>query len=1745
MRLSTNKLFRLSLSLTLINVLFPCLLVSADLRQRNIIISKSKNTALSSNNTDVININNPSQNGISHNQFDAFDIHKGVIFNNSLEDGISKIGGAIEKNPNLTKNASVIVSEITSKQASQINGILEVFGKKANLVFANENGFSVNGAAFLNTEGVTLSTGKFNDNFLNIDSDARIKIGNSGIIVDGDYFNVISRGIDIAGSIAHYEKGKNLSNINFIAGLNTVDLNNPNSPKISAKLTTQKDKKIDYGIDGKYLGSMYANKVTLISTEEGVGVRHSGVVRSIKDVMVKAKDKVEFQALGVNRNGSISIEAKEIQSSLINADNISLKAEGKITNKGLYRGNEITVNSNSFENAKTVDISKETKDIFKTNQKKSQIYAGTISVNATDKIDNFGSINVLNDIVLNTNSLNNKGEISANNNIDLVLSAFDNGGKIISQNNITLEANDDLDLNARTLHAKNLLDISSNENLRVNSKLENLGSIQLNARNIYINALVASGKDLVLHSRGSIENNGYLYSVKNTTLNALIVMNDSMIDSLQDLSINSKYVNNNSLIYASRDINIEAQTLNNIAQMIGSLTYFTDNTRGFGWANYGDTAFKRWNMEARVNNILKYINSLDSKQGIIQSSKNININTISRDRNRRIYNEGKILAKNNISTFGKINNVTLSKDITMREVFSKIKVGGFFAREYLGSWNTNSTHYFTRGESLLDALRYFSSNAAKNHQRESAWNALKDAARKNKTLRQYFSLLLGSNYASQRFVPNQNSWNLNAKMIFKAKSQAQIASNGRLNIVSSSITQGLSSSLNRDFALIESNVKKAVNSRDLILSSIPDIVNSRLFTINIHKDDVVSNDRGGLVGKAAVSIDTGSLSSSLSGISSEGQVNINASDEANFISSQLDGSEVNINANRANISTALATNEEGTSTSVSKTEIKGQNSVTINTNDDLNIQNSDITASAQNSQINLNSQDGDVNIKNDYSTSSSFTQEQTGDNVSTSSTQSNTVLSSNISADNLSISAKKDANIVSSNISSTSQQGSIDINAQNVNIADAQENTKIQNEEYSRSSTEINHKSTSLTTSTSQGSSLTSQNNININASNDVKITGSNIQAQNSANLNAKNISVNSGATKISSSSQASNTQIAGFRQTTQNVESSVVASSSISANNEVNLNAKDKVDIKGSNLKGEETNVNGNEVNFIAAQNQTHTQTNSLGVGIFANANLELGGQGISANYSHAGQIANTKKLDSESSITQGGLRSDLFGAGEVGVELISTQKTTNEVTNVSSRLEGSNINVNSNNTLDIGGANLKANKDINLKGGEIKSTKYADTKTHSSTGFSLSVKEKLESLSPIASFANQVSQNLHSEQKGLKPNPGIIAAQISASTVNMLSNNLVTGNSNQTIGFKFNQSQSSSSNENITQITAGENLNISSTKGNITLNGTNANANNISINSKKDLIVNAAKSKASSSNIQFEATITNRQTAGYHIIDGGVAGNAVEFFTNGSYSRTDESKFSNTTLNANNDVSIKTKNNTVLNGANVNANNVNLDIGKNLEINSLVDTSNSEKYGGTLSGTITGALSSNHIATGSVSGMVGFGYNKSNKAEVSTQSGFNAKNEINGGVGESLSLKAGILNSKVGSGNLEVARKVLESDVKTYEKSDGATVRINGGTNTSFGAVVDIEDHINKTGSANSASNININGNKNNIISTDTQNTQSSTDSSWAGGTVNFSTSVTKVKDAVNHIRGMNSNPTSSTNTMHVNEITETTRF
>ncbi|HBK1672718.1 TPA: hemagglutinin repeat-containing protein [Campylobacter coli] len=908
----------------------------------------------------------------------------------------------------------------------------------------------------------------------------------------------------------------------------------------------------------------------------------------------------------------------------------------------------------------------------------------------------------------------------------------------------------------------------------------------------------------------------------------------------------------------------------------------------------------------------------------------------------------------------------------------------------------------------------------------------------------------------------------------------------------------------------------------------------------LSKETIGNNEiKSNLTGKTGVDINTQSFNSLLGGIASEGQININAGNEINLQSSNLNAQNINLSANNVNIDTVLGIDEKGSYNSIKKGEIKANNVVNIDSVNDLNIKNSDISTSANDSKIVLISQKGDVNIKNDYSKSSSFEQINTDSQKSNTTTSIDGVLSTNIKGANVGIVSNQDVNIIASNINADSK---IDINANNVNIKDAHELSKTKTDGVYLKPVEISYESANLETSKSISSTLNSKGDININTNGNIAITGSTLQADKSANLNGEN--------KISSSSHSSTSSIAGYKQSSVNTDASLVSSSQIQSDI-LNLNAQKNVSIKGSELNGGEIDIKADKVDFIAAQNKTHTESDSIAIGVFANANLELTGNGVAVNYSFVQDKANANTTNSSNSITQGGVRSDLLGTAEAGLEFSKTEKISDELSHVSNTIKGSNININANNALDIGGANFEANKDINLRAGEIVSTKYEDTKTQSSTGFGLYIKERIEATSPIASAINQSAQNAAAKNENLGVNYGIVASQALANTANIFSNNLINTTSNQTLGFKFNQDKSQSSSENISKINAGDNLNLESTKGSIVLNGVEAKANSINIEAKDNVILNAAKSKNSSSSSSLEIAATNKQTAGYHAVDGGTVGEGIEGFASASYSKSNETQFTNANLNANN-ININTGKDFTLNGANVKASNdAILNVGGNLEVNSLADSLNSQKYSALLNASGTGGLSSNHLVAGSVSGTLGIGYAKTDKTTVTTQSGISAGNEINGHVNGNLNLQGGILNSDNQKGNLLVDGKVTNSEVSVYEKSDGATIRLSGGTNQSFGGVVDIDDHIDKTGSVNSAANININNNKNHGISTDTQNITDTQDHSWAGGTINLNSSISKIKNGISKVTGSDStsnqpsNQPSKSDGPYINESTQTTRL
>ncbi|EAI2583090.1 hemagglutinin repeat-containing protein [Campylobacter coli] len=908
----------------------------------------------------------------------------------------------------------------------------------------------------------------------------------------------------------------------------------------------------------------------------------------------------------------------------------------------------------------------------------------------------------------------------------------------------------------------------------------------------------------------------------------------------------------------------------------------------------------------------------------------------------------------------------------------------------------------------------------------------------------------------------------------------------------------------------------------------------------LSKETIGNNEiKSNLTGKTGVDINTQSFNSLLGGIASEGQININAGNEINLQSSNLNAQNINLSANNVNIDTVLGIDEKGSYNSIKKGEIKANNVVNIDSVNDLNIKNSDISTSANDSKIVLISQKGDVNIKNDYSKSSSFEQINTDSQKSNTTTSIDGVLSTNIKGANVGIVSNQDVNIIASNINADSK---IDINANNVNIKDAHELSKTKTDGVYLKPVEISYESANLETSKSISSTLNSKGDININTNGNIAITGSTLQADKSANLNGEN--------KISSSSHSSTSSIAGYKQSSVNTDTSLVSSSQIQSDI-LNLNAQKNVSIKGSELNGGEIDIKADKVDFIAAQNKTHTESDSIAIGVFANANLELTGNGVAVNYSFVQDKANANTTNSSNSITQGGVRSDLLGTAEAGLEFSKTEKISDELSHVSNTIKGSNININANNALDIGGANFEANKDINLRAGEIVSTKYEDIKTQSSTGFGLYIKERIEATSPIASAINQSAQNAAAKNENLGVNYGIVASQALANTANIFSNNLINTTSNQTLGFKFNQDKSQSSSENISKINAGDNLNLESTKGSIVLNGVEAKANSINIEAKDNVILNAAKSKNSSSSSSLEIAATNKQTAGYHAVDGGTVGEGIEGFASASYSKSNETQFTNANLNANN-ININTGKDFTLNGANAKASNdAILNVGGNLEVNSLADSLNSQKYSALLNASGTGGLSSNHLVTGSVSGTLGIGYAKTDKTTVTTQSGISAGNEINGHVNGNLNLQGGILNSDNQKGNLLVDGKVTNSEVSVYEKSDVATIRLSGGTNQSFGGVVHIDDHIDKTGSVNSAANININNNKNHGISTDTQNTTDTQDHSWAGGTINLNSSISKIKNGISKVTGSDStsnqpsNQPSKSDGPYINESTQTTRL
>ena len=616
--------------------------------------SKNLNVDKAINGVPLVNIEAPNNNGISHNVYKDFNVDgRGAILNNSKDLTNSQLGGLIYGNPNLqnSKEASTIINEVSGVNRSRIEGYQEIAGKKANYILANPNGIYINGAGFINTGNVTLTTGSGND-----------------------LLNPEKGTIEVAG------KGLDLRNINkaeLVARVAELSAPIYGGEEVNLKLGSQgQSNKPEYALDARELGSIYAGRINIVVNEDGVGVKTEAPMYAEKgDVVISSKGKVYLKDTQAKGDIKISSTGTEISDKLVAENTINIESK-KTKNSGQIQANkDITINgnvdsSNLISTNKDISISRDLKN-------SGQISAKNLT---TNNIDNKGNIITINDI--NSQSITNNGKLLAGNQItseDLtntsvvqgktlnVKNKINSNGKIITDNISTKDISNSGNIssiniktqeltnsgeiisnNLSSNNLKNSKELYVNGNLKVESSLNNSGIIEgleLNTKSI------ENTGNITIKNKLEVQDLNNKKDTANVNAGFLDAQNKiSSVGNIKAVSMKTKELDNSGNILAGSLTTIENFNKGNItAKNISNQNLVNDgNIKVSGNLNV-DKLTNSKNIIAQDVIVEKFLSNINGKI----NSSNVKINT-SNIKN----NNGSIQAVKNI-------DITTSNDLNL------------------------------------------------------------------------------------------------------------------------------------------------------------------------------------------------------------------------------------------------------------------------------------------------------------------------------------------------------------------------------------------------------------------------------------------------------------------------------------------------------------------------------------------------------------------------------------------------------------------------------------------------------------------------------------------------------------------------------------------------------------------------------------------------------------------------------------------------------------------------------------------------------------------------------------------------------------------------------------------------------------------------------------------------------------------------------------------------------------------------
>ncbi|HWV10285.1 MAG TPA: filamentous hemagglutinin N-terminal domain-containing protein, partial [Pseudomonas sp.] len=508
------------------------------------------------NGVQVIDIATANAAGLSHNRYIHYNVDpSGQILNNNsalTRAGAlqSQLGGQIVPNVNLTNEARIILNEVVAPNRSSLRGYTEVVGGKADVIVANPNGITCAGCGFINTDRATLTTGTPVIGGNGGLSGFQVRQGD--ILVEGSgidgrnqkVLDLVARQVKIDGQL-------NAQDLQVAAGSNDYDYANRTARAVAPSSDTPL-----YGIDSTALGGMYANRIQLLATENGVGVRMRGeAAASADDFVLSASGKIEINTkVSAQRDLAVTYNGSAVPS-----DAIAMSGSGT----QLHAGRDLAVKSH---NSAGVSVSESNL----TSGRNLAVEAGTVKLsqgsNLYAGVDEQASDHGLSikttagELELTQASVQSTGTLSLD-----AASALrtDAASEIKSQGDFALKAG------AAVVHAGKLQGaakgrIEAGGDLTNSNLIHAADDLQVSATNITNTntAGLSSLKQLTLEARNNLDNAGALYAGEQMQLDAGGTLRNrasGTLDSNGDITTASAHFVNNGAVVAQGDLSITAR----------------------------------------------------------------------------------------------------------------------------------------------------------------------------------------------------------------------------------------------------------------------------------------------------------------------------------------------------------------------------------------------------------------------------------------------------------------------------------------------------------------------------------------------------------------------------------------------------------------------------------------------------------------------------------------------------------------------------------------------------------------------------------------------------------------------------------------------------------------------------------------------------------------------------------------------------------------------------------------------------------------------------------------------------------------------------------------------------------------------------------------------------------------------------------------------------------------------------------